>query len=330
MDKSHFECKRCFNKFYQKIDITRHLNKKHLCTRIAESYQYKDEDIKKLSMERINAICLEDNKNKCSDCGKKFCNSKSLKQHLKLYCKKINKDTSNIEQNTVLESETNKNISDNVTNNITGDENILIHGNENTIEGDISVEGNDNIVGDHNTINNINIHINITKPFDDPWDTSEIDINKKLILLLNSAKFTKTLEKILENEVNLNVLIDKKTGKGMVYKNEKFVNMPVKEIVNSTMYKLYQQLCVFHNEVAGEISEIDTNILNKEIKVVREKYDSFVAKSKVEKSVNELISDIYSSKNHVTHNKTHTKVNVNKTEIETDDESDNIKIKKGY
>lgn len=69
----------------------------------------------------------------------------------------------------------------------------------------------------------------------------------------------------------------------MVYKNEKFVNMPVKEIVNSTMYKLYQQLCVFHNEVAAEISEIDTSILSKEIKIVREKYDNFVAKSKVEK-----------------------------------------------
>ena len=326
MDKSHFECKRCFNKFYQKIDITRHLNKKNLCTRTADSYKYSDEDIKKLSMERININNSEDNKTDCSECGKKFCNSKGLKQHLKSYCKKIN--TESVKKDNVLE--TGKNISDNVTNNITGDENILIHGDENTIEGDISVTGNDNIVGDNNTINNINIHINITKPFDDPWDTSEIDINKKLILLLNSTKFTKTLEKILENEVNLNVLIDKKTGKGMVYKNEKFVNMPVKEIVNSTMYKLYQQLCVFHNEVAAEISEIDTNILNKEIKVVREKYDSFVAKSKVEKNVNELISDIYCNKNHVTHNKTHTKVNVNKTEIETDDESENIKIKKGY
>jgi hypothetical protein len=322
MDKSHFECKRCFNKFYQKIDITRHLGKKHLCTRTAESYQYTDEDIKKLSMERINVNSLDtDNKTDCSKCGKNFCNSMSLKRHLKSYCKKINKETPNTEKNTVLESETSKNISDNVTNNITGDENILIHGDDN-------IAGNDNIVGDHNTVNNINIHINITKSFDDPWDVSEIDINKKLILLLNSAKFTKTLEKILENEVNLNVLIDKKTGKGMVYNNEKFVNMPVKEIVNSTMYKLYQQLCVFHNEVAGEISEIDTSILNKEIKIVREKYDSFVAKSKVEKNVNELISDIYANKNHVTHNKTHTKVNVNKTE--TDDDSEDIKIKKGY
>ncbi len=94
------------------------------------------------------------------------------------------------------------------------------------------------------------------------------------------------------------------------------------------MCKLYQQLCVFHNEVSAEISEIDTNILNKEIKVVREKYDNFITKTKVEKNVNELISDIYSSKNHVTHNKTHTKVNVDK--VLTDEDIENINIKKGY
>jgi hypothetical protein len=61
-------------------------------------------------MERINATCSEDNKTDCIKCGKNFCNSMSLKRHLKSYCKKINKEDPIKEQNTVLESETNKTI----------------------------------------------------------------------------------------------------------------------------------------------------------------------------------------------------------------------------
>ena len=51
---------------------------------------------------------------------------------------------------------------------------------------------------------------NITISFDDNFNTSKINNNKKLILLLTTSKFTKTLEILLENKVNLNVLIEKK------------------------------------------------------------------------------------------------------------------------
>jgi hypothetical protein len=51
--KSYFECKKCFHKFYQLIDIQRHINKKKSCIRTLESFKYKDEDLIKLSYERI-------------------------------------------------------------------------------------------------------------------------------------------------------------------------------------------------------------------------------------------------------------------------------------
>jgi hypothetical protein len=129
-----------------------------------------------------------------------------------------------------------------------------------------------------------------------------IDNNKKIVLLLNSSKFTQTLEEILENEVNLNVLIDKSTGKGMIYNNDTFTDMSVKDIVKRTMSKLYKQLCVFHNDISNDIINLDKSILNNEIKTVEQKYRDFISNIKVENRVNEYISDIYAKKNNKTYN----------------------------
>ena len=52
---------------------------------------------------------------------------------------------------------------------------------------------------------------NITISFDDNFNASKIYNNNKLMLLISTSKFTKTLEKLLENKVNLNVLIDPTT-----------------------------------------------------------------------------------------------------------------------
>lgn len=124
------------------------------------------------------------------------------------------------------------------------------------------------------------------KSFDEDWDTgdpwraytgvlslrktpSEIDINKKLILLLNNSKFTKTLEHILENEVNLNVIIDKTSHNGLVYRNKELVNMNIKDIVQKSMEKLHKHLCDFHKDVIdpnkNDITKNTINMLNNEL-----------------------------------------------------------------
>jgi hypothetical protein len=329
MNKSYFECKRCFTTFYQKIDITRHLDKKNLCTRVIESYRYNDDDIRNMSFTRIYINNPDNiNSNKCSDCGKILSNSRSLKQHLKLYCKKTfittntktnitddsNKTSEIKEQNDINNRNDTLNYTKNdttinykkdkyidnelnrlVENNLNKNNNIVINGNNNTVNHTINNTVN-------HTINNINININITQPFDDIWDTSMIDNNKKIVLLLNSSKFTQTLEEILENEVNLNVLIDKTTGKGMIYNNDTFTDMSVKDIVKRTMSKLYKQLCVFHNDISNDIINLDKSILNNEIKTVEQKYRDFISNIKVENMVNEYISDIYAKKNNKTYN----------------------------
>lgn len=297
MNKSYFECKRCFIKFYQKIDITRHLDKKHLCTRVVESYKYNNDEIRELSFNRIYITDVNNpNVNKCNNCGKIFSNIRTLKQHIKVYCKKVNNDR--------IINKNNESIDINSDTNIRGNENIFINGNNNIIN---NIQNIQNI----QTINNnINININITRPFDDIWDTSMIDNNRKIVLLLNSSKFTQTLEQILENEVNLNVLIDKTTGKGMIYNNHKFTDMSVKDIVKRTMNKLYKQLCEFHNDISNDMLDLDKSILNNEIKSVEQKYNDFISNIKIENMVNEYISDIYAKKNNKTYIEYNSKTNI--------------------
>lgn len=65
-----------------------------------------------------------------------------------------------------------------------------------------------NITTNNYTNNIISVNINLINSFEENWNTTHIDDKTKCFLLLNNSKFTATLENILENEVNLNVLLD--------------------------------------------------------------------------------------------------------------------------
>ena len=281
---SYYECKRCFHKFYQKNDINRHLKKKNLCIRTIESYSIQEDKLEELSLIRQKMT----NNNKCKYCNKIFLNTSNLNRHMKIYCKSKNDTEKNIEEN--IEKNIEKNIEENIKNNehnFNDSEKII----ENNIE-QILINSNSN--NNNNNVNNISININLIKSFDDDWDLSKIDINKKLILLLNNSKFTKTLENILENEVNLNVLIDTTSNNGLVYKDNKLINMDIKDIVKKTMEKLHKHLCDFHEDIINPNElNINTVLLDCELDVVNEKYNKFKNDNKIENSVNQYITDIY-------------------------------------
>ena len=48
--------------------------------------------------------------------------------------------------------------------------------------------------------------------------------------------YTKLLEEILKNEINLNVIIEDETNSGLVYKNDddKYVNMKIHDIIEKS------------------------------------------------------------------------------------------------
>jgi hypothetical protein len=279
---SYLECKRCFYKCNKKSNMLKHLDKKNICERLFESYKYDDKELFDLSLKRIKYK----NKFICIKCNKNFNNNNSLKKHNEKICKKkiyLEEDKNNIPiKNLDIQLEEIENIDFNSTSN-----NI----NSNNINSSI------------NNININNINVNITKSFDEQWDTSKIDINKKFSLLFANSKFTKTLENILENQVNLNVLIDNTSNNGIVYNNNKFVNMNVKEIVKQTMNKLYKHLINFHSDIF-ESNNIDIDRKCLDIKLnlenINNKYTNFNESKDTQDIVKKYITDIYNKKKYNT------------------------------
>ena len=238
IDNSYYECKRCFHKFYQKNDMTKHLDKKKLCIRTFESFKYKDEDLYDLSLQRIKL-----KKFTCTSCDKNFCNNNTLKRHIEKSCKNITLDnSSDINESEVYD-----------------------------IKSD-----------------------SITISFNDKWDTSHIDDKNKFIMLFTNSRFTKTLEYILKNNVNLNVLIDKTSDYGLVFIDGKFIKMDIDTIVKQTIIKLYEHLTNFHEDLCN-IFDIDKHPLNYNFDVINYKFNSFhrLDKDNIIK-VNNYIIDIYS------------------------------------
>jgi hypothetical protein len=289
MEKSsYYECKRCFYKSYQKNDMTKHLNKKKLCSRTFESFKYKDEDLYDLSLQRIK---LNTKKFTCTSCNKNFYNNNNLKRHIEKSCKNKNLDSLEDESNVPTENSDipieASEVDDSKPDTIQIGNNNINNVNNSTINS------NNNI----NLINNINI--SITKSFDEQWDTSGIDINKKFSLLFTNSKFTKTLENILENQVNLNVLIDNTSDNGIVFNDNKFVKMNVKEIVKQTMDKLHKHLIEFHSDIFDS-NNIDADKKCVDFKLnlqnINSKYTNFTKSKDTQNIVKEYITDIYNKK----------------------------------
>ena len=86
-----------------------------------------------------------------------------------------------------------------------------------------------------------------------------------MVLFLSdfTYKYTKTLEALLENDSNKNVLIDKESNTGIIYKNENFIKMKIKDIVTESIDKLHNHLIDFSKEIIqtdGIKTEIIKNV----------------------------------------------------------------------
>jgi hypothetical protein len=209
--------------------------------------------------ESVNNNCIIE----CEICNKIFTRNSSLKRHQQKICFK------------------NKNI------------------NKNYDKHNININNNTN----NNTINNIlNINFNIDNkskniiPFDEDWDISKIDNETKQLLLMSSIKFTKTMEKILENDANLNILIEKEKNLGIVYKNdtEKFKEMNINDIIDKSMTKLYKHLKQFYNEIKEDNEyKICSDYLDNEKIIIDNKYDEYQNNQKTQKIVQNHLIDLY-------------------------------------
>ena len=284
-----YKCHRCFYLTNNKKDMKKHLVRKTKCKRVLESYIYKDEDIEELSLIKLNIdknnnellIQIDNDKSsylndikknnikQCKYCNKIFYRKYELIRHLdKSNCYEIN--NSNEEK---------------VGNNINNFNNI----------SNITNEIN------NSQINNISINLftesNYSKdfiiPFNKEWDLSNIDQKKKLLLFLSDNKYSKTMEEILKNDKNKNVLFSDSKSSGVIFQDDKFIDMDSEEIIIKTMYKLYNHLTNFYDEIKKD-NDFDSD-LNKHKNKLDEKYQEFsINKDDITKEVvKNILIDIF-------------------------------------
>ncbi len=221
----------------------------------------------------------------CKFCNQNFNKYSDLEYHL-FECIEII-DNNNDDKNNIIINNSEQNNIVNNTNNI----------NNNNIN-------NNNI---NNNINNINnnyfIKLNCDKKnivsFDDEWNTEHINIDKKICLFLSTFKFTKTLETILENNINRNVLFSDDNKRCIIYKgtNEnQFYTLKSDEIFNKAINKLYNHLKDFENEISENNNKeyiIDKEIIDKCAKITKDKIENYNENNNTKESVNNLLINIF-------------------------------------
>ena len=299
---SYYECRRCLYKTKQKIDMARHINRKIKCTRNMESYKYTDDELNNLSMQ----IIKKNNNEKNQGTPKECIENKGIQG----ICE--NNKIAPIEDNNI-EIKNNESTETCIINNdnnyinkciscdkiFTRRSSLQRHLDKNRCKNIVyKTEQNITNITNNNTII-INVNIHKPLPFDSDWDVSQIDDTLKQVLLLSDLKYTKTLEHILENDLNLNVIIEDKSDCGIVYKNdiEKFKPMKISDIVDLSMNKLHKQLTLFHDEIKDVNKyKINSTILSSEKEILNEKYYEFKNNELTQKIVKNYIANIYNKK----------------------------------
>jgi hypothetical protein len=234
--------------FKQKNDMRRHLEKKNICEIKNNDNNYTEKELYDLSFNKECEIKKNNKNNFCANCNKTFAQNCNYKRHIeKKVCLKKNKLDDNEKNNTVI--------------------------NDNSINiVNVDTINIDNSVNIDNSIINININMNKSelRGFDEDWDVSKINKSDILDILLNKHKFTTTLQNILKNEVNLNVIINNDNN-GFIYKsvNKKYEPMKQDDIMQQSMDKIYKHLQSFYEEIIkNNINNYDTkhfDIINNDI-----------------------------------------------------------------
>jgi hypothetical protein len=317
-----YECKRCNYKSQYFSDVKRHLNKKKKCLKSINVIKYSNdqlfaysliplyENTKSIDIESIKPnpsvyinkdklfniiITIDKNKSKiCPYCNKSFDKIQDNKNHVISECFSENGLKNDVDNNLNIIN------NNNTINNIdTVNNNTIDTLNNNIVNNNVNNNVNNTIDIINNTLNATNI-FNITVnlvPFDKEWDITKIDNYKKEQLVFSNIMYTNLLEEILNNETNLNVIIDKETCSGMVYKNEvdKYIQMKIKDIVEKSMEKLYNKL----NEINGSMSKnsmVYEDILKLSKEKINNKYTDYKNNEETKKIVQDYITNIFDNK----------------------------------
>ena len=99
------------------------------------------------------------------------------------------------------------------------------------------------------------------------------------------------MEEILKNDKNKNVLFDDNNDCGLVFQDDKFINMASDEIIIKMMCKLYNHLQTFYDEIKNN-NYINCD-LNKHKDTLEEKYIDFNKDNITKEVVKNILVDIF-------------------------------------
>ena len=135
-----------------------------------------------------------------------------------------------------------------------------------------------------------NYHINSPVSFDEEWDVSHLSNEEKTVLIISMYKYTKTLESLLKNKNNHNVIIDKGSNSGLVYKKNNIETMSLNEICDKSVDKLYHHLNKFVDDVIKNNNTcVEQDYIMHSKKVIRIKHGNYKYNKKDRVSVNNIL-----------------------------------------
>lgn len=280
--ENYYECKKCLYKTDKICNMKGHLNRLKKCTRRnLDLFEFSDEELYNMSLIKHtkNNENEDDNKKfKCDNCNMKFSTNGNLKRHILKSCKVNNNDT-------IIFNNSNNNIQ-NITNNL------------NNITNNMN-----NITNNMNNLNNITQHINIQflNSFKNEWSTDHINVNDKYNILKNEFLYKTTLEKILENDKNLNVLIDNEIA--YTYKDNKIIPIEIKELIRRIVGKLHTTIYDFSNEIKNSDLDVNTDIIDDAIFISDSNLDDYKNnRGNIQTKAKKMFTNIYDNKRTKTQN----------------------------
>ena len=282
MIKYYYLCQRCNYLCGQKIDMKRHLDKKNKC-KIQESKkttsekELYDKSLIKIYNPDMNTdtesvisivsdlTSKESNEHICNKCMKQFSTKSNLIKHIrKDICKK------NMDE---------------------------------TIDKNVNVQniGVQNVTNITNNQFNFIINNNVLRGFDEDWDVSNIDELNRNKLVFSKTPFSHTLEKLLKNDSNLNVIVNDENS-GYVYKNKKnkYEMMSLRDIAKESMVKIRKHLNDFYGEILIK-SELDGKAVNEDLirvflNEIEKKYRYFLRYDEYMKLATNSFTSIFNEK----------------------------------
>ena len=323
---SYYLCARCNYNTMRKSDIKRHLERKVKCLRNINSFQLSDTEIYEKSIKPCSKKELEkvisDSKefsNKNNNNQPKISNENKDTQHTSSknqnknnqshhhdikkkeqceYCQKLFSEKYNLRKHQ-------KNSCKGIVM-LSNEEHIKFFEKQALLSQEeikkMNIKKQFNITNQPNT-NQRNIFIinqSNLKDIDNEWNIEQLDDYIRKIILLYDHKYANILDELLKNKNNLNMIMNKNNQYGLVYKNddELYVCMKVREIIDKSIDKLYEELNAFYKELEDKnIIKINNSILEQEKHAMDIKFKDFCTNNNIISSTEKILMKNYEKTN---------------------------------